>query len=62
MLRLMGLLRKIFWIAIFLISMFCFIVLFEKGTKDFVPNVKKQIEGFTKFLREQIDPPKTAPR
>ena len=37
----MGLLRKLFWFALFLGLTFCFIVLFEYGTKDYLENFPK---------------------
>jgi len=56
----MALLRKIFWLAIFLFATLCFVVLFEKGTNHFVPNVQKQIQEFSQAVQDQIAPPKTA--
>ena len=56
---LMALLRKLFWVAIFLISTLSFVVLFENGTNNFVPNLQKQIEVFSKAVKDQISPPKT---
>ena len=50
----MGLIRKIFWLALFVISTLCFVVLFEKGTTNFVPNVQKQAVEFGQAVREQI--------
>lgn len=54
----MALLRKLFWVAIFLISTLSFIVLFEHGTHDFVPHLQKQIEELSKAAKDQISPPK----
>jgi len=56
----MALLRKIFWLAIFVFATLCFVVLFEKGTNNFVPNVQKQFQEFSKMVQDQITPPKTA--
>ena len=56
---LMALLRKLFWVAIFLISTLSCVVLFENGTNNFVPNLQKQIEVFSKAVKDQISPPKT---
>jgi hypothetical protein len=58
----MELLRKTFWIVVFLFATLCFVVLFEKGPDNFLPNVKKQVTEFTDFLvktfNEQVNPKK----
>jgi hypothetical protein len=36
------LIRKLFWFAVFLLATFCFIVLFEHGTKDFSKNAHQE--------------------
>ena len=56
----MALLRKIFWLAIFVVATLCFVVLFEKGTSNFVPNIQKQALEFSQTVKEQIVPQKTA--
>lgn len=38
----MSLLRSLFWIVLFVFFTFCFIVLFEYGTHDFVPGFQKE--------------------
>jgi len=55
----MALIRKIFWLALFLFSTLCFVVLFEKGPDHFVSNLQKQIETVTKAVQEQIKTGKT---
>ena len=55
----MALIRKIFWIALFLFSTLCFVVLFEKGPDHFVTNLQKQIETLTKAAQDQIKAGKT---
>ena len=55
----MALLRNIFWLAVFVFATLCFVVLFEKGTDKFVPNVQKQIQDFSAAVQEQIAPAKT---
>jgi len=60
----MALIRKLFWIAIFLISTLSFVVLFEHGPSDFGANLTKQVTEFRKIVEYQIHPPKkdeTAP-
>ncbi len=58
----MDLLRKTFWIVLFLFATLCFVVLFEKGSDHFIPNVKKQVTEFSDFLvktfNEQVHPQK----
>lgn len=54
----MELLRKLFWFAVFLLSTLCFVVLFEKGTTNFVPNLQKQIQEVVQVVKEQIAPAK----
>ena len=39
----MNLIRSIFWIALFIASTFCFIVLFEYGFANFSDNCKKEV-------------------
>ena len=53
----MALLRKIFWLAIFVISTLCFVVLFEKGPTHFLPNLQKQVSEFSMAVKEQLAPP-----
>ena len=50
----MALLRNIFWLAVFVISTLAFVVLFEKGPDNFVPNLQKQTEELVKAVKEQI--------
>jgi hypothetical protein len=40
----MGLLRSLFWFAIFLASTFVFTVIFEHGFTDFQKNAKSEFE------------------
>ncbi|MEI8233623.1 MAG: hypothetical protein WCH57_02935 [Verrucomicrobiota bacterium] len=54
----MALFRKIFWLAVFVFSTLCFVVLFEKGPDHFVANLRKQIETVTRFVQDQIKPAK----
>ena len=58
----MALLRKIFWLAVFVIATLCFVVLFETGTTNFVPNVQKQIGEFSQVVKEQLAPPAKTPK
>lgn len=58
----MDLLRKIFWLFLFLVATLCFVVLFEKGPANFVPNVQKQfgevVQFVEKTVQEQLHPAK----
>ncbi|HEY4283951.1 MAG TPA: hypothetical protein VGM62_12870 [Chthoniobacterales bacterium] len=49
----MALLRSIFWIALFLFFTFCFVVLFEYGTTDFVPGFKTEFARLKGFVTSQ---------
>jgi hypothetical protein len=48
----MSLLRGLFWLALFVFFTFCFIVLFEYGTHDFVPGFKKEYERVVAFVKQ----------
>jgi len=45
----MGLIRSLFWFAIFLASTFAFTVLFEHGPSNFSANAKKEYETIAKL-------------
>ena len=51
----MALLRTIFWVALFVFFTFCFVVLFEYGTHDFVDGFKKEYGRVEKFVKEAIE-------
>lgn len=40
----MALLRGLFWFVLFVFFTFCFVVLFEYGTHDFVTGFQKEFE------------------
>lgn len=50
----MGLIRSLFWFAIFLAATFAFTVIFEHGFKDFKANSKKEFE----LLKSYVGSPK----
>ena len=58
----MGLIRNLFWLAIFVIATLCFVVLFEKGTAHFVSNVQKQALELSRAVQEQIASPSKTPK
>jgi hypothetical protein len=46
----MSIIRAIFWIALFLASTFCFIVIFEHGFSNFGENSRKEIASLKHIL------------
>jgi hypothetical protein len=60
-LQAMSLIRGLFWFALFVFFTFCFIVLFEYGTHDFVPGFHKEYERVVAFVK-QIDKPAAKPK
>ncbi|MEI6560649.1 MAG: hypothetical protein WCO68_01025 [Verrucomicrobiota bacterium] len=50
----MGLIRQLFWLALFLFATLCFVVLFEKGPTNFVSNVQKQAVELSRAVQEQV--------
>ena len=54
----MGLIRTLFWFILFVFFTFCFVVLFEYGTSDFVPGFKKELNRVTNFVEEAAHPAK----
>ena len=53
-----GLFRKVFWLALFLLSTFAFTVLFEHGTSNFQENARVEFENVKKLVNTQITRPK----
>ena len=45
----MGLIRSLFWFAVFLAATFAFTVLFEHGPSNFAENAKKEYETISKL-------------
>ena len=52
----MALLRGLFWVVLFVFFTFCFVVLFEYGTHDFVSGFQKEIEKVKSFAMEAAKP------
>lgn len=48
----MSLIRGLFWLVLFVFFTFCFIVLFEYGTHDFVPGFKKEFARVVAFVKQ----------
>lgn len=47
----MGLIRTIFWFAVFVIATFAFTVLFEHGTPNYMENAEREFS----LLKKQFD-------
>lgn len=52
----MALIRKLFWVALFLVSTFGFVVLFDYGTTDYVKNAQLEYGNLKKFMGWQPKP------
>ena len=48
----MALIRGLFWLALFLFFTFCFVVLFEYGTHDFVAGFQKESDRLVAFVKQ----------
>jgi hypothetical protein len=48
----MALIRTLFWVVLFAFFTFCFVVLFEYGTHDFVPGFKKEFARIEAFVKQ----------
>lgn len=48
----MALLRGLFWFILFVFFTFCFVVLFEYGTHDFVTGFQKEFERVKTYAME----------
>jgi len=46
----MSIVRAIFWIALFLASTFCFLVIFDHGFTNFADNSKKELQYLQKVM------------
>ena len=53
----MSLLRGLFWLVLFVFFTFCFVVLFEYGTHDFVGGFQQEFERVKTFAKEAGKPP-----
>jgi hypothetical protein len=50
----MGLLRALFWFALFIFFTFCFVVLFNHGTADFANGFKEDATHAKVYLIEKF--------
>lgn len=46
----MGLIRKLFWFSLFVVSAFGFTVLFEHGTSDYFENARKEFDYLSQMM------------
>ncbi len=51
----MAILRKLFWLALFLTATFSFVVLFEHGFSDFPKNAQAEFENFKRFTGTTVE-------
>jgi hypothetical protein len=51
----MALLRRIFWLALFLVLTFCFVVLFEYGPRDFANGAQKEYARVKSFVLKRTE-------
>lgn len=51
----MGLLRTLFWFAVFVVSTFAFTVLFEHGTVNYMANAQKEFETLKKYATAKVE-------
>lgn len=54
----MSLIRGLFWILLFAFFTFCFVVLFEYGTRDFTTGFQKELEKVKTFAVNAAHPSK----
>jgi hypothetical protein len=54
-LPIMGLLRGLLWLILFLVLAFCFVVLFEYGPRDFANGSKKEFARLKSFVVKQTE-------
>ncbi len=54
----MSLLRGVFWFILFVFFAFCFVVLFEHGTSDFVGGFKTEFGKAKSFVIQTAQPAK----
>lgn len=51
----MGLIRSLFWFAVFIAATFSFTVLFEHGPSNFSDNAKKEAESLQKLYGAKVE-------
>lgn len=58
----MSLLRGLFWLVLFAFFTFCFVVLFEYGTRDFTSGFKAEFEKVKTFVTQAAHPATDKPK
>jgi hypothetical protein len=58
----MALLRGLFWLVLFVFFTFCFVVLFEYGTHDFVTGFQKEFERVKAYAMDASKPAAPKPK
>ena len=58
----MALLRGLFWFVLFVFFTFCFVVLFEYGTHDFVTGFQKEFERVKTYAMDASKPAAPKPK
>ncbi len=48
------LIRKIFWFCLFLVATFCFVVLFEHGTSNYLQNAQGEFAKLQQLVNRQV--------
>ena len=51
----MGLIRTLFWFALFLAATFAFTVLFEHGPTNYVDNAKREMDSLQRLYSAKLD-------
>lgn len=49
------LLRKLFWLTLFLAATFAFVVLFEHGTQNYVQSAQGEFEKLKGFVNSKVE-------
>ena len=58
----MALIRGLFWLVLFVFFTFCFVVLFEYGTHDFVTGFQKEFERVQAYAMQASKPTPAKPK
>lgn len=51
----MGLIRTLFWFAVFIVATFAFTVLFEHGTTNYMANAQREFETLKKLYSKEVE-------
>ena len=54
----MALIRKLFWVVLFIVFTFSFVVLFDHGTTDFFKHMKEEFDFIKKNVGWKPEPKK----